>query len=123
MGTLFPINLWTAAALVVAALVILEILFLFARIIENEISLHNLKVRSHTLRLRLLTDSADQMVLEWEYEHEQTGKPMAEIMALNGAFPNQSAEPPPDENLTTATTKATEQPAPDELNHAAPQAA
>ena len=82
MESVVSISPMTALMIGVGGLALLEILFLFARIIENETSLHNLKVRSHTLRLNMLRESAMQMVHEWEYERERTGKNWDEIINL-----------------------------------------
>jgi len=82
MDSLLSISPVTALIIGVGALTILEVLFLYARIIENETALHNLKVRSHTLRLNMTRDAAMQMVQEWEYEKERTGKDWAEIINL-----------------------------------------
>lgn len=82
MESIFSISPMTTVMIGVGGLALLEILFLFARIIENEKALHNLKVRSHTLRMNMVREAAMQMVHEWEYEQERTGKNWAEIINL-----------------------------------------
>jgi len=102
------ISISPAAALIIAisALALLEILFLFARIIENEKSLHDLKVRSHKLRREMIASTAEQLVDEMEYEQQQTGRSWQTIFARHGIFA------PPDDDPETS-----EQPQPNAASH------
>jgi len=82
------ISISPAAAIIItiSALALLELLFLFARIIENEKALHDLKVRSHNLRREMLVSTAEQLVDEMEYEQQQTGYDWQTIFARHGIF-------------------------------------
>ncbi len=68
----------------IGVITILEVLFLCARIIENELGLHRLKIRSHALRYQMKMGAAEQIVEDWAWERERTGKPWDEIIGITG---------------------------------------
>ncbi len=88
----FSINLWVVLGIALALLALLEILFLFARIIENEIALHNLRVCSHRLRLSMVMDSARQIAEEHKFDEELTADSMDAALRLSGLNPQSASD-------------------------------
>ena len=119
-SSVFPFNIWTAAGIAVALLALLEILFLFARIIENEVGLHNLKVRAHVLRLSMLQDAAQQIVEEREYQDNRTEDSVAKVLKLSGLKPPPAEDALDDEATPSEVMPA---PAPDSEPDTAPESA
>lgn len=62
MANVWDIDGFTLILVGVAVITVLEIFFLFARMIESETSLHDLRVHSHTLRRQMIEQAAQELI-------------------------------------------------------------